>query len=358
MNTNGNGHAAIEQPLERARQSALIAYSIHARQRPTRLAVEDALPYPSSRRSFQVYGSPFHPQPLRSSDQPHALKSCERGGPNHSMGVKQSEHRAWLRPYRYPTPSRLEAPWRQTPAPPGTQLRSSPTVTCLHSGTFPKRQWIKLLPFPVGLVMARTLPSNPTSEVVLPPNRDGPVRGGDAPNPYRPGLESPSTSGGRRIIVAHVMTVPVSLTFLRGQAAFMAAWGIGLHAVASPGLELERWGFREHVPVHPIPMQRRISPLQDLVAVWRLVGLFRRIRPDIVHAHTPKGGLLGMLAAWLARVPRRIYHIRGLPYVVAGGSRRLLLKTTERVSCRLAHRVLAVSGSMRDLASADRIYSP
>jgi glycosyltransferase involved in cell wall biosynthesis len=105
-------------------------------------------------------------------------------------------------------------------------------------------------------------------------------------------------------------------------------------------------------------MERRITPLRDLGAVWRLWAELRAIRPDIVHSHTPKGGLLGMLAATLAGVPVRVYHLRGLPHVTASGPRRWLLVGAERVSCALAHRVLAVSRSMRSIAIADRLCAP
>ena len=95
-----------------------------------------------------------------------------------------------------------------------------------------------------------------------------------------------------------------------------------------------------------------ITPVRDLVALARMIRLFRRIRPRIVHAHTPKGGLLGMLAAFLARVPVRVYHMRGLPMLGATGLRRLLLRATERISCLAAHRVVCVSESMRTIAVA------
>lgn len=146
------------------------------------------------------------------------------------------------------------------------------------------------------------------------------------------------------------MTAPVSLVFLAGQVSFMRAAGYSVHAITSPGPELASFGAREGVRVEAVEMPRRITPLQDLVALRRLWKALRRIRPDIVHAHTPKGGLLGMLAAWLARVPVRVYHLRGLPFVTAAGPRRRLLRATERVSCALAHRVLAVSHSIRTIA--------
>jgi glycosyltransferase involved in cell wall biosynthesis len=149
------------------------------------------------------------------------------------------------------------------------------------------------------------------------------------------------------------MTVPVSLFFLSGQVSFMRASGLDVHAIASPDTYLASFGEQEGIPVYAVPMTRSITPLQDSRALWRLWRLLRRLRPDIVHAHTPKGGLLGMIAATLARVPIRVYHVRGLPFVTASGWRKRLLKTTERASCALAHRVLAVSHSMRRIAVAE-----
>lgn len=155
--------------------------------------------------------------------------------------------------------------------------------------------------------------------------------------------------------IVHVFTVPESLAFVRGQPAFMRARGHRLSFVTSPGAALEAFGAREGVDVHALAMSRRISPADDLVCLARLVRLLRELRPDIVHAHTPKGGLLGMMAATLAGVRARIYHMRGLPMMTARGTQRALLASTERVSCALATRVLAVSGSLREVAIEERL---
>lgn len=160
-------------------------------------------------------------------------------------------------------------------------------------------------------------------------------------------------------MVVHVATVPISLhTFLTGQARYMNASGFQVHAVASYGPELERFERQEGVPVHVVRMTRKVSPLRDLLALMRLWQTLRAIRPDVVHAHSPKGGLLGMMAARLAGVPVRIYHIRGLPHATSTGARRAILRVCEGVSCRLAHRVLAVSRSMRDIAIQDGLCDP
>jgi glycosyltransferase involved in cell wall biosynthesis len=151
----------------------------------------------------------------------------------------------------------------------------------------------------------------------------------------------------------HVTTVPQALFFLRGQPGFMRAHGLEVHAVSSPGPELEQFARDESVDVHAVEMRRAISPVHDLGAITGLVRLLRRLKPDIVHAHTPKGGLLGMAAAALAGVPVRIYHLHCLPMVTSRGVRRALLRIADRASCLLAHRVLCVSSSIRELAIAE-----
>lgn len=155
--------------------------------------------------------------------------------------------------------------------------------------------------------------------------------------------------------LVHMTTAPVTLIFLHGQVRYAKQRGMAVEIISSPGPDLDAFGVEEDVPVHGITMPRRITPLQDLATVRRLVSALRRLRPRIVHAHTPKAGLLGMLAAWLARVPVRLYHIHGLPYMSATGRRRQLLMLTERVSCRLAHQVLCVSHGVREVAVADGI---
>lgn len=145
-------------------------------------------------------------------------------------------------------------------------------------------------------------------------------------------------------IVTHPMT---ARHLLRGQLRSLRRRGFEVILVTSPGPDLEVAAEREGVRVEVVPMAREMAPWRDLRALTRLTRLLRRLTPDLVNAGTPKAGLLGMLAARRARVPVRIYTLRGLRLETARGWRRAVLKLTERLACRSAHRVVAVSDSLR-----------
>jgi len=158
----------------------------------------------------------------------------------------------------------------------------------------------------------------------------------------------------RPVRVTHVAAVAMSLRFLRGQAEFMRARGFELSAVTAPGPELDRFGASEGRAT-AIDMARGFDPRVHLRSVLELAAHLRRERPDVVHAHTATGGLIGITAAWLAGVPVRLYHMRGLPLLAAAGPKKALLVLTERLTCRLAHEVYPVSASLREVAVEHRL---
>ena len=148
--------------------------------------------------------------------------------------------------------------------------------------------------------------------------------------------------------VAHITTISLTLGFFRGHAKAAVAAGWEVLGISGPG------PIRPIVPDgidfehHTVPLRRRIEPGHDAVSVLRLTRLLRKLKPDVVHAHTPKGGLIGMMAAAAARVPVRVYTVHGWPAATATGVKKRLLLAAEKVSCRLAHRVICVSRSVAD----------
>ena len=147
--------------------------------------------------------------------------------------------------------------------------------------------------------------------------------------------------------LVHVTTVPQTLGFLRGQIGYMQDRGFEIHAISSPGVLLQEAAQQEHISVHAVNMSRSISPVADFMALFKLYRLFCRLKPEVVHGHTPKGGFLSILAARLSRVPYVLYSLRGLRFVTETGLRRSLLEWAEAVTCRLSKRVFSTSHSIR-----------
>ena len=149
----------------------------------------------------------------------------------------------------------------------------------------------------------------------------------------------------------HVTTVTHTLHFLIGQIGFMQQSGMEVHAVSSvdPTGDEKLDFFKQHEDVthHAVEISRSLTPIRDLISVWSLFQLFKKHQPEIVHAHTPKAGLVAILASFLAGVPVRVYHIHGLRFSTLTGWKRALVIACEKLTCKLATRVLCVSPSAK-----------
>jgi glycosyltransferase involved in cell wall biosynthesis len=138
----------------------------------------------------------------------------------------------------------------------------------------------------------------------------------------------------------------------------MRELGFEVTVVCSPGAEAEATACEEGARFIAVPIARGISPWRDLVALSRLWRLIRRLRPNICHVGTPKAGLLGGVAAFLARAPCRIYTLYGLRFETMHGWRRWLLALLERLACATAHRVVCVGESLRQAVISNRLAHP
>jgi glycosyltransferase involved in cell wall biosynthesis len=155
--------------------------------------------------------------------------------------------------------------------------------------------------------------------------------------------------------VAIITTIPQTLSFLRDQILFLQKEGLTVEVISSSSPILSDFVEELGISSHAIEMSRAISPLADLRALYRLYRYFRSDPPEIVHAYTPKAGIVGISAAVLSAVPIRIYSILGFPYETAGGARRLLLRLVETVTCIGATKVICVSQSIKTVALSSRI---
>lgn len=129
-------------------------------------------------------------------------------------------------------------------------------------------------------------------------------------------------------------------------------------AVSSKGPALDAVSKESGVKTIGIDMTRQITPFSDLKALYNLMKLIIREKPLIVHTHTPKAGLLGMIAARIVGVPIRLHTIAGMPLLEATGLKRKLLDLTERITYKCATRVYPNSHGMREIVELNKYCKP
>lgn len=159
--------------------------------------------------------------------------------------------------------------------------------------------------------------------------------------------------------IIRTSTVSTSLnTFCRGTLRRLANT-YDVVAVSTPDDELREMAQREGIRVIGVPMRRPIAPLRDIVSLWRLIRVFRRERPTMVHSITPKAGLLSMIAAWVCRVPVRLHTFTGLVFPTATGLKQRILMLTDRITCACAtHIVPEGEGVKADLINYNITRKP
>ncbi len=155
----------------------------------------------------------------------------------------------------------------------------------------------------------------------------------------------------RKIIRA--TTIPLSLDIFCKDMLKELSSQYDILAVSSPGEELDRVAAREGVAIAKVAMQRHIAPFHDFISLLKLIRLFHREKPWIVHSMTPKAGLLCMIAAKLCRVPHRIHTFTGLIWPTASGLKRKILIATDKLLCSCATIIIPEgNGVKQDLLSA------
>lgn len=158
--------------------------------------------------------------------------------------------------------------------------------------------------------------------------------------------------------IMRACTVSMSVDFFEEIMKRMRTEGYEMEAVTSPGAELDKLkedGFR----CFGIPMERHISPIRDIMSLFRLTVLFMRERPYVVHSITPKAGLLCMIAAFITRVPIRIHTFTGLIWPTAKGLSRRIIMFTDWLTCRCATHVIPEGqGVLNDLKNGGITRKP
>lgn len=155
------------------------------------------------------------------------------------------------------------------------------------------------------------------------------------------------------------VTVSQSLDFCREVMIKMRAMGYDMVVVTSPGPELDEFRDMDGFHCVEVPMVRHISIVRDLKSLIKMIRVFHKEKPQVVHSMTPKAGMICMVAAWLTRVPVRIHTFTGLVWPTATGMKRKLLMMTDWLTCACATHVIPEGqGVLNDLKNGGITKKP
>ncbi|MDP6693086.1 MAG: glycosyltransferase family 4 protein [Phycisphaerales bacterium] len=116
----------------------------------------------------------------------------------------------------------------------------------------------------------------------------------------------------------------------------------------------EAQGGIEMIETHNLV--RELAPIRDYRCYGDLKQIIRRWKPDIVHTHSSKAGIIGRAAAWKLGVPCVVHTIHGLPFhPYEKAWRNAIYIASERWAARRCHRIACVADAMRDQALAKGI---
>ncbi len=109
------------------------------------------------------------------------------------------------------------------------------------------------------------------------------------------------------------------------------------------------------IEIIEIPIERKISIIKDIKALFLIYKICKKFKFDCVHTLTPKAGLLGMVAAFISGVPRRLHTFQGEVWSNKTGIIRYFFKTFDRLMVLCSTHLLVVSESEKQFLKKERV---
>ena len=160
----------------------------------------------------------------------------------------------------------------------------------------------------------------------------------------------------KTIKVLHVVNISFVLPYYIGeQFDFFSERGVEFYVACKPSAHFFQYAERKKFFPLVVDIERNFDLIGDLKSIYKLARFIKSEKIDIVIGHTPKGGLIGMAAAFLCGTEKRIYFRHGIMYETSRGVKRVVLKSIERLTGHLAKKVVCVSESVMEISSQERL---
>ena len=137
--------------------------------------------------------------------------------------------------------------------------------------------------------------------------------------------------------------------FIGGQFTYFNEHGLNMHLICNQHEDLKDFCQRHKVSYKTMKLTRGISPVADLKALVATCKYIKNHQIDTVIAHQLKGRIVGMIAAYLMRVPNRIMFAHGVSFDNTTGIKRKLLIVFDRFITSLSTKVICVSQSVANI---------
>ena len=159
----------------------------------------------------------------------------------------------------------------------------------------------------------------------------------------------------------HVFTAPqTAYFFMNGQLDFMISKGIEVTVIMPLDIEFNQ-KFKErqlNVKIINVNFAWNVSIIRDLICLFQLFIIFLKKKPDIIHLHTPKASLLGVIAARLLFKKNIIYQMHGLVSAYGNNVQKGFSYVLERITCSFSTQIFAVSESLKEFAIENKYCIP
>lgn len=169
-------------------------------------------------------------------------------------------------------------------------------------------------------------------------------------------MGSNSKQNKRAINVLEIINLfPSAESFIGDQFSYLKGNGYELHLICSDHPRLLQFAENHEISFKPIKLNRGITPFADLIALYKVYNYIKRNKIDIVIAHQAKARLIGTLASWICKVPRRIIFAHGVLYETMRGLKRKVFINIDRFVSALSTEIVCVSNSVKDVRKKDKI---
>jgi glycosyltransferase involved in cell wall biosynthesis len=148
-----------------------------------------------------------------------------------------------------------------------------------------------------------------------------------------------------------------TVNLLDGQLQYFNELGYKTYLISPYGQRAVDFCKKENCELIAVPIKREISLVSDFINLIRIIFIFLKYKPDIVNLGTPKVALLGLMAAKITGVKRRIYTCRGFRFEHESGMTRRILVLMEKITGFCAQRIICISPSVEKFALENNLFS-